>query len=481
MSFKVTRSVPKGSAKAKKIASSISVVDATGSVTYTDLDGNVSSVYVSAGVGHTAIAATAKYVSILPSSVTLGFYLLRHEDFDFATLADIINVTYSKNIFDEVSVVGDKTIFYNLKAPSDFGVVTDTPSLNLAKDFEETFEVTDLYSYRVSFVRKPQEVVDASELVEKETTKAFTEANNIDDSIDKLDFGKGITELPQAIDAPSIGIEKPTVTDSASFISLDPTFAYNKKPDDVASYTDDLRYDLGYHLNDNINATDDYMGESNVDDDQTMHFGKTRIDNGSASELFSRVITYDRQFSDAYNGQDSASLGPSKHLTDTTSVIESLVRQVDYVRTLNEIGLSSEDIAFASSIVLQDNSSASELFSRAVDYNREFSELSSSQDSVDLAYTKLSQDAISVETLFYRQVSFNRDFYDLANPSDNISLFASRVLQDNGTATENAVKSSGKINNDSASFTDSGKLFWQGYVEDPTYFADDYVGNSQNF
>lgn len=481
MSFKVTRSVPKGSAKAKKIASSVSVVDATGSVTYTDLSGSTSHIYVSAGVGYTALAGIAKYVSIIPSAVTLGYYLLRHEDFDFATIADIVNVTYSKNLFDEVSVVGDKTIFYSLKAPSDYATVTDVPSLNLAKEFEESFAVTDLYSYQVSFIRTPQEVIDASELFEKATTKPFSESSNADDSIDKLAFGKGIAELPQATDTPSIGIEKPTVTDAASAGTLDPIFAYHKKPDDVASYTDDLRYGLGYHLYDTINATDDYMGESNVDDDQTMHFGKTRIDNGAASELFSKVVAYDRQFSDAYSGQDSASLGHNKRLSDIASAAESLVRQVDYARTLNEIGLSSEDIAFASGVVLQDNGAASELFSRASAYRREFSELFSSQDTTTLVYTKPAQDSASGGTLFYRQVSFHRNFYNTAVPSDDIALFTSRVLQDNGTAVENAVKSSGKVNNDSASFIDSGKLFWQSYVEDPTYFADDYVGNSQNF
>ena len=405
MSFKVTRSVPKGSAKAKKIASSVSVVDATGSVTYTDLSGSTSHIYVSAGVGYTALAGIAKYVSIIPSAVTLGYYLLRHEDFDFATIADIVNVTYSKNLFDEVSVVGDKTIFYSLKAPSDYATATDVPSLNLAKEFEESFAVTDLYSYQVSFIRTPQEVIDASELFEKATTKPFSESSNADDSIDKLAFGKGIAELPQATDTPSIGIEKPTVTDAASAGTLDPIFAYHKKPDDVASYTDDLRYGLGYHLYDSINATDDYMGESNVDDDQIMHFGKTRIDNGSASELFSRSIAYKRSLYDLF----------------------------------------------------------------------------SSQDTTTLAYSKPAQDSASGSTLFYRQVSFHRNFYNTAVPSDDIALSNSRVLQDNGTAIENAVKSSGKVNNDSASFIDSGKLFWQSYVEDPTYFADDYVGNSQNF
>lgn len=404
MSFKVTRSVPKGSAKAKKIASSISVVDATGSVTYTDLDGKVSSTYVSAGVGHTAIAAAAKYVSIIPSAVTLGFYLLRHEDFDFATIADIVNVTYSKNLFDEVSIAGDQTILYNMKAPTDVGVISTVLDLGLQKRLAIIYgQAQEQISYQVDFSRTFNEPVAVSQELSFDTAKLLEDQPI---AIEEIAFGTTTTKSDtfDATDDSSYGIGKyfANTFNSSDVVAVVPTKVISDSGDTVDAIQ---KFDTTKLLAELINVTDDYMGESNVDDDQTMHFGKTIINNGSASESLSRVVAYDRQFSDTYSGQDSASLGPNKHLSDIASVVESLVRQVDYARTLNEIGLSSEDIALATS----------------------------------------------------------------------------RVAQDNGTATENALKSNNKVNNDAASFTDSGKLFWQDYVADPSYFADDYVGNSQNF
>lgn len=404
MSFKVTRSVPKGSAKAKKIASSISVVDATGSVTYTDLDGKVSSTYVSAGVGHTAIAATAKYISIIPSAVTLGFYLLRHEDFDFATIADIVNVTYSKNLFDEVSIAGDQTILYNMKAPTDVGVISTVLDLGLQKRLAVIYgQAQEQISYQVDFSRTFNEPVAVSQELSFDTTKLLEDQPI---AIEEIAFGTTTTKSDtfDATDDSSYEIGKyfANTFNSSDVVAVVPTKVISDSVDTVDAIQ---KFDTTKLLAELINVTDDYMGESNVDDDQTMHFGKTIINNGSASESLSRVVAYDRQFSDTYSGQDSASLGPNKHLSDIASVVESLVRQVDYARTLNEIGLSSEDIALATS----------------------------------------------------------------------------RVAQDNGTATENALKSNNKVNNDAASFTDSGKLFWQDYVADPSYFADDYVGNSQNF
>ncbi len=404
MSFKVTRSVPKGSAKAKKIASSISVVDATGSVTYTDLDGKVSSTYVSAGVGHTAIAAAAKYVSIIPSAVTLGFYLLRHEDFDFATIADIVNVTYSKNLFDEVSIAGDQTILYNMKAPTDVGVISTVLDLGLQKRLAVIYgQAQEQISYQVDFSRTFNEPVAVSQELSFDTAKLLEDQPI---AIEEIAFGTTTTKSDtfDATDDSSYEIGKyfANTFNSSDVVAVVPTKVISDSGDIVDAIQ---KFDTTKLLAELINATDDYMGESNVDDDQTMHFGKTIINNGSASESLSRVVAYDRQFSDTYSGQDSAALGLNKHLSDIASVVESLVRQVDYARTLNEIGLSSEDIALATS----------------------------------------------------------------------------RVAQDNGTATENALKSNNKVNNDAASFTDSGKLFWQDYVPDPSYFADDYVGNSQNF
>jgi hypothetical protein len=404
MSFKVTKTEPRGSAKAIKIASSVTTVDATGSVTYTDVSGTVSNVDLASTVSHVAIAAGVAYRLISPSAVTLGYYLLRHEDFDFATIADIVNVTYSKNLFDEVSVVGDKTIFYNMKAPTDVGVISTVLDLGLQKRLAVIYgQAQEQISYQVDFSRTFNEPVTVGQELSFDTTKLLEDQPI---AIEEIAFGTTTTksDTSDAIDDSSYEVGKyfANTFNSSDVIAVVPT----KVISDTADTADTIqKFDTTKLLAELINATDDYMGESNVDDDQTMHFGKTVIDNGSVSELFSRSIAYKRSLYDLF----------------------------------------------------------------------------SSQDTTALAYNKPAQDSASGGTLFYRQVSFHRNFYNTAVPSDDIALFTSRVLQDNGTAIENAVKSSGKVNNDSASFIDSGKLFWQSYVEDPTYFADDYVGNSQNF
>lgn len=56
-----------------------------------------------------------------------------------------------------------------------------------------------------------------------------------------------------------------------------------------------------------------------------------------------------------------------------------------------------------------------------------------------------------------------------------------RPLTDVGSAAEADVKSFGKSSSDSASSSDSGTLLNQDYVDNPNYFADDYVGAKRTF
>lgn len=481
MSFKVTKTEPRGSAKAKKIASSISIVDATGSVTYTDTAGTVSHVDLSSTVEYTYVASAVSSRYISPSAITLGYYLLKHEAFDAMTIADVANFTYAKNLFDEIAVAGDKTIFYNMKAPTDAFVVTDTPSLGLQKDFVEEITTIDEYSYQVSFRRTFLEPVGVEELIEKQSGKATNDQVTTDDSIDTIGFGKNHSENPVITDTPSIGIEKPLVRDSFAVSDLGPTFDFSNHSFDEAVFTHELAFDVGFHLYDFANATDDFLGEANIDDDQTMHFGKTLIENFGVVDTFSRDVNYSRQFSDGFSGSDSVSLQPVKYFGHEAQLEDVFDRAVDYRRSFGE-GASTEDaIVFATVNSLRDSGVIGELFNRAVNYYRDLLDSSVADDAVSLRPTKVFYDINSVADDFSRTLVYQREFSEVASSTDAIRLSTATNAQDIGTATESAVKSVNNINTDSASFTDSGLVFWQGYVEDPTYFAEDYVGNSQTF
>jgi hypothetical protein len=403
MSFKVTKTEPRGSAKAKKIASSISVVDAKGSVTYTDAAGRVSHVDLSATNSYVDLrsAIGSRYIS--PSAITLGYYLLKHEAFDLFTALDIATFTFSKSLFDEVAITEDVVKFFHGKGHTDTAFISTVLDLGLQKHVAPDFaSFDDSISYRVDFKRTFNETPEFSDYQVFATSKYL---NDIAVSSERLARAIGTTkeDLFSLVDA--ISLESGKVFGDAfgatDATSLEPSKVFG----DATEFTDVQRFDIGRSIADFINVTDDFLGASNIDDDQTMHFGKTLIDNGSASESLSRLVNYARVFSDAGSTADVTSLAPNKI--------------VDDVATLGDV------------------------FSRTLVYERELD---------DSGYL-----------------------------STQFSASISKPLQDNGTAAETAVKSVGSNSSDSASVTDSGALFWQDYVEDPSYFGEDYVGNRQLF
>lgn len=404
MSFKVTKTEPRGSAKAIKIASSITYVDATGSVTYTDATGTVSHIDLSSTVEYTSLASAVSSRYISPSAITLGYYLLKHEAFDAFSAVDSFSATFSKNLTDEVIIAGDQTIFYNMKAPSDTVTIDTVLDLGLQKHVSPDFaQFVDEVSYQVEFRRLFEEQGEYVDVVTFATTKLESEAIDVSDSPAKSTTTTK-SDVFSATDNTSLDSNK--LFENAYTANDSQLLTTNKNLSEAVTLADSAPlFVLGVNLSDLINVTDDFLGASNVDDDQTMHFGKTLINNGGVSDILSRDVAYNRVYSDAFSADDSTLLAPTKVFGDVTSIADT--------------------------------------FSMDVQFSRSLSDTAQILESADIATTK--------------------------------------ELQEVGTATESAVKSTTSLNTDSASFTDSGLVFWQGYVEDPTYFAEDYVGNSQTF
>ena len=403
MSFKVTKTEPRGSAKAIKIASSVTTVDATGSVTYTDVSGTVSNVDLASTVSHVAIAAGVAYRLISPSSILLGYYLLRHEAFDVFSVADVTNFTFDKSLFDEVALTEDVVKFFHGKGNTETAFVSTILDLGLQKRASPDFATFDdsisyLVQFRRTFAETPQVTDYQVFAVEKSLLDIAVSAERL-----ARHMATGKVDQFSAIDSPSLGANKVFANDFA--IADAQTIAPTKVLAETSEFADAQRLSFGANIFDTINVTDDFLGASNIDDDQTMHFGKTLIVNGGVSETFIRSVSYTRAFSESPSASEA-------HLLRTT---------------------------------------------------KPFNEQTALSDTLE------------------RTVQFDRNFTDLSSISVDITIDTGRVLQDNGTVIESAVKSTNNINTDSASFTDSGLVFWQGYVEDPTYFAEDYVGNSQTF
>lgn len=112
---------------------------------------------------------------------------------------------------------------------------------------------------------------------------------------------------------------------------------------------------------------------------------------------------------------------------------------------------------------------------------RYFTDTASATDSISKGVSKPFADSATASDVFSRIVAFVRSFADTATATDAIAKDAGKGLADTYGATDTVSKEAGKGLADTATMSDSGTVLSQDYVDDPFYFADDYVGTKRTF
>lgn len=89
----------------------------------------------------------------------------------------------------------------------------------------------------------------------------------------------------------------------------------------------------------------------------------------------------------------------------------------------------------------------------------------------------------SASTTDQHNISASKATSDNTFTSDDEQVMSFVKVRTEGVSaiSDNAVLSPGKSSSDSALSSDSGSLLIQDYVNDPLYFADDYVGTKATF
>ena len=108
-------------------------------------------------------------------------------------------------------------------------------------------------------------------------------------------------------------------------------------------------------------------------------------------------------------------------------------------------------------------------------------ELDKTDKTID--YFDVVGNTSSVADQFERQVDYVRSFSELTSIVDSAAISLSREVSDSASVSDNLVYDIflGVTLADGSSAVDSGSLLAQGYTEDMTYFAEDYVGESRTF
>lgn len=328
-------------------------------------------------------------------------------------------------------------------------------------------------------------------------------------SVDYIGLNPVISEIAVVVtDDVAKGLLKSFTEAQSATDELQP-FVINKALREDKTLTELVVYDFRKEVSDLVDATDDLLGEANVDDDQVMFFVKGATqDYVSTSD--SDLLEFGKGINDSTGAADSDPIFiVNKGLLDQSSASDSL--GFNYQKPLSD----NEDIANTS-----DEIALSMHFNRSLtdsaDATDDFDGVATSEDDQTMSIAKARTELVSPTDLFsflfgstlqdswtvsdqhitvfgkgltdsastseLQVFNINKVLADVVSTSETFdeSIISETVNSENTTVSESSSLLTEKGLADSASTGDSGSLRMQGYCDD-SYFAEIYLGISLTF
>lgn len=306
------------------------------------------------------------------------------------------------------------------KQRSDLAHLTDAVARRPEKARADLAALTDVIQLAMTHVRRYVDAVQLGELLSRQLGKAAQESARFSETLER-------------------------------------TAAFTRRPEDVASWTDQRR-----------------MTVHKVQDDTQYVFGGDYFAEDYVAEgdefflLSQHTTTTHKPRSDAAEWLDQAILGAAKVQTDSARWADSATRSM--TQSLADTLTATDDVDGAASI----------------------------DDDQEAQFIKARTDQATLADVFSRQAAFSRApadetvCTDVATRqcgralgesvvfSENRAAALSRFLTDASTLGDAHSVYPTKIATDQTTLTDAGSLRSQGYC-DFSYFAEDYVGTSRTF
>lgn len=172
--------------------------------------------------------------------------------------------------------------------------------------------------------------------------------------------------------------------------------------------------------------------------------------------------------------------------SDVATATEAKV--LAFVKSLSESPIASDTTSLDVTKAESDTYTASD--SNIIQFGKVEADSFSTSDQIDtlgigkgLSETPVLTEAqvFDITKLLTDNIGVTDDFDGIAVPDDDQTIQFVKVLTESSSTSDSDVKLIGKVHSDSASSSDSGSLLNQGYVDNPYYFADDYVGAKRTF
>ncbi len=350
---------------------------------------------------------------------------------DTSILSDINVKLVSKGLVD-VSSTQEERILAASKVLADTSNSSDEPSLTTSKTLSDQFTKYDVVTTVWNALRTFTELQTTSELTTFDTSSTKLDVATTSEAISKLGTKLLTTEFTQ-------------------------TDLFSRTVSYVRSFDDQ------------IDATDDFLGSANIDDDQIVTIGKNVVDYSITSELtrFDGTkllidstallnpinLNTSKILSDSFIGSDVTVLGPVKVVVDTTSTAEVVTSYFEKI-TIDLLMVADPASLTVSKPFSDTTGNTTDEFTRVIDYSRVFTELVDATDDF-LGEATIDDDQI---------VSFGKNVVDYLVLVDSPQFDFSSTRSDQYVVTDAAAKSSEKVlttnfgNSDTANFYTNKQL-----------------------
>jgi hypothetical protein len=408
------------------------------------------------------------------------------------------------------------------------------PNPSLFQRLDDFYTAPDRVTLR--FNKRPRELINSIDLPRKRAGKTLLETPVAGDTDRSSRVNKSRSSLADASDTQRISTSK------IKFSSTTNTEQFNKTSGkllpETETVTDQKRLNIGKVLPETANtsilfsrtvvfnrlvldivdATDDFLGLANIDDDQIASVGKKLIDytanfeqlvksyNKQIREISPAIdqarFKFNKQLRDTEttadvvrlqvaktivetdNAIDQARLQVTKPLRETTNTGSFFSRTVGFSRTLPETTTATQQKFISVTKILTETEAAVDQARLRVTKNirdtetvvdvarlqftKPLSETDSATDQIRLQFNKPVNETVINNTLFSRTVAFNRlvldsvdatdDFFGLANIDDDQIAFVGKTLVDYTAGLEQLAKSYSKQLSETDTVTDVARL-----------------------
>jgi hypothetical protein len=374
---------------------------------------------------------------------------------------EIVSLDPSLEVNVELAGLGENNLPESgkFKFNQDFANVTDSLQtlLTLLRNLSDTASVSD------SIVISRLLPISAQDLV-----------NSVDSYF--ISITKNITESTPVLDNVSKSIEK-TLNDVATNIDT-LLLNFGKNVSDSIGVSDVTSTVTNFNrlTSDFVTATDDILGEANIDDDQYFTIGKVTLDAFTTLDSIDIVSAFVRTFSDILSVTDAVNFSANKSSLDNIVITDTLE---------NSFNKSNSDNAAVTDTVI-----TASAYSRALLETVMLTDISYFSISLNLSESAVVIDNFNGQLAAFLSPNLNESF----GIPDTILLNLQRITSEEAFVNDTVFNSIGNIYSESVStadslnlsvdssiseqllIADSGSLNLQDYFADPSYVVPGYNG-----